>query len=54
MDVDLGDSNGNYRMTVYAAYITDNCILDLDYLKAHEAVIDLSHGVFVVKGTIVM
>ena len=33
--------------------ITDNCILGLDYLKAHKAVIDLSQGVLVVNDTIV-
>ena len=51
VEVDLGDRHGNYRMTMYVADITDNCILDLDYLKAREAVIDLSQGVLV--GTIV-
>ena len=40
-------------MTMYVADITDNCILDLDYLKAREAVIDLSQGVLVVNDTIV-
>ena len=40
-------------MTMYVAYITDNCILGLDYLKARETVIDLSQGVLVVNGTIV-
>ena len=40
-------------MTMYVADITDNCILGLDYLKAHVAVIDLSQGVLVVNGTIV-
>ena len=33
--------------------ITDNCILDLDDLKARKAVIDLSKGVLVVNDTIV-
>ena len=32
MDVNLGDGHGNYRMTMYVADITDNCILGLDYL----------------------
>ena len=40
-------------MTRYVADITDNCILGLDYLKAREAVIDLSQGVLVVNDTIV-
>ena len=53
VDVDLGDGHGNYSMTMYLADITDNYILDLDYLKARETVIDLSHGVLVVNGTIV-
>ena len=53
VDVDLGVVNGNYSMTMYVADITDNCILVLDYLKAREAVIDLSHGVLVVNITIV-
>ena len=35
---------------MYVADITDNCILGLDYLKASEAVIDLSQGVLVVSG----
>ena len=48
MDVDLGDGNGNYSMTIYVVDITDNCILGLDYLKAREAVIDLIQGVVVV------
>ena len=34
-------------------YLIDNCIFDLDYLKAHKAVIDLSQGVLVVNDTIV-
>ena len=44
VDVDLGDDHGNYSMTMtmYVSDITDNCILGLDYLKAREAVIDLS------------
>ena len=53
VDVDLGDIHGNYSMTMYVANITDNCILGLDYLKAHKAVIDLSQGVLVVNDTIV-
>ena len=52
VEVDLGDCYGNYSMTMYVADITDNCIIGLDYLKAREAVIDLSQGVFVVNGTI--
>ena len=40
-------------MTMYVAVITDNCILGLDYLKAREAVSDLSQGGLVVNGTIV-
>ena len=43
--MDLGDGHGNYSMTMYVAVITDNCILVLDYLKAGEAVIDLSQKV---------
>ena len=43
--MDLGDSHGNYSMTMYVADITGNCILGLDYIKAHEAVIDISQGV---------
>ena len=53
VDVDLGEDHRNYSMTMYVADITDNCILGLDYLKAREAVIDLSQGIFVVNGTIV-
>ena len=53
VEVDLGDGHGNYSMTMYVANITDNCILGLDYLKAHKAVIDLSQGVLVVNDTIV-
>ena len=53
VDVDHGDGHGNYSMTMYVADITDNCIFGLDYLKAREAVIDLSQGVLVVNGTIV-
>ena len=53
VDVDLGDGHGNYSMTMYVADITDNCILGLDYLKARQAVIDLSQGVLVVNDTIV-
>ena len=48
VEVDLGDGNGKYSMT-----ITNNCIHGWDYLKAREAVIDLSKGVLVVNGTIV-
>ena len=53
MEVDLGDGNGIYSMTMYVADITDNCILGLDYLKACKVVIDLNQGVLVVNGTIV-
>ena len=53
VDVDLGDDHGNYSMTMYVADTTDNCILGLDYLKAREAVIDLSQGVLVVNCSIV-
>ena len=53
MDVNLGDGHGNYSTTMYVADITDNCILDLDYLKARETVIDLCQGVLVVNGSIV-
>ena len=42
VEVELGDTHGKYNMTMYVADITDNCILGLDYLKAREAVIDLS------------
>ena len=52
-DVDLRDGHGNYNIKMYVADITDNCILGLDYLKAREAVIDLSQGALVVNGTIV-
>ena len=52
-DVDLGYGHGNYSMTMYVADITDNCVLGFDYLKAREAVIDLSQGVLVVNDTIV-
>ena len=38
---------------MYVADITDNCILDLDYLKPRKAVIDLSQGILVVNDTIV-
>ena len=53
VELDLGDGHGNNNMTLYVVDITDNCILVLDYLKAGEAVIDLSQGVLVVNGTIV-
>ena len=52
VEVDLGDSHENYSMTMYVADSTDNCILGLDYIKAREAVIDLSQGLLVVNGTI--
>ena len=52
VEVDLGIGHGNYSMRMYVAAITDNCIFGLDYIKAREAVIDLSQGVFVVHGTI--
>ena len=42
----------NYSMMTYVTYITDNYIL-MDYLKAREAVIDLSQRALVVNGTIV-
>ena len=35
VEVDLVDGHGNYNMTMYVANITNNCILGLDYLKAH-------------------
>ena len=47
VEEDLLNRHGNYSMTMYAADITDN------YLKANEAVIDLSQGVLVVNDTIV-
>ena len=53
VEVDLGDNHGNYSMMMYVADITDNCILGLDYIKAREAVIDLSKRVLMVNGTIV-
>ena len=53
VEVDLGDDNGNYSMTMYVTNITDNCILGMVYLKARRAVIDLSQGVIVVNDTIV-
>ena len=53
MDVDLGDSQGRYSMSMYVADISDNCILRLDHLKAREAVIDVSQGILVINGTIV-
>ena len=53
VEVDLGEGHGNYSMIMYVANITDNCTLGLDYLKAREAVIDLSQGVLLVNGTIV-
>ena len=53
VEVDLGDGHGNYSITMCMANITDNCIFDLDYLKARKAVIDLSQGVLVVNDTIV-
>ena len=53
VEVDLGDGNGNYSMTIYVANITDNCILGLDLLKALGAIIDLRQGVLVVNCTIV-
>ena len=53
MEVDLGDGHGNYNMMMHVEDITDNCILGFDYLKAREAVIDLSQGVLVLNGTIV-
>ena len=43
VEVDLGDGHGNYSMPMYVADITDNYIRGLDYIKAREAVIDLSH-----------
>ena len=43
----------NYSMAMYVAGINYNCIMGLDYLKAHEAVIGLIQGVLVVRGTIV-
>ena len=45
VEVDLGDGYENYNMTIYVTDISDNYILGLDYLKAREAVIDLSQGV---------
>ena len=42
VEMDPGDGHGNYSMTMYVADITDNCILDLDYLKACKTVIDLN------------
>ena len=45
VEVDLRDGHVNYSMTMYVADIADNCILDLDYLKAREAVIELSPAV---------
>ena len=53
VEVDLGDGQGNYSMTIYVANITNNCILGLDYLKARKAVIYLSQGVLMVNDTIV-
>ena len=53
MEVDLGDGHGNYSIAMYVSDITNNCILGLEYLKAREAVIDLSQGELVVNGTIV-
>ena len=47
--VDLGDGHGNYSMIMYVAGITDNCILGFYYLKAREAISDLSEGVLVVN-----
>ena len=41
VEVDLGDGQGNYSMTMYVANITDNCILGFDFLKARKAVIEL-------------
>ena len=52
-EVELGDGHGNYSMTMYVADINDNCNLGLDYIRARDAVIDLTHGVLVVNGTIV-
>ena len=43
VEVDLGYGLENYSMPLYVADI--NCILDLDYLKARKAVIDLGRGV---------
>ena len=53
VDVDLKDGHGSFRMTMYVADISDNCILGLDYLKARGAVIDLGRGVLVVEGALV-
>ena len=49
VEADIGDGHGNYRMTMYLANITDNCIIGLHYLKTRKAFSDLSQGVFVVS-----